>query len=92
MTETNETEHAYVTLTLRQFEAEKLYVEMIRARNGLRESIRKGHIGDAGYFFGWLDACMTKMADNCPQRVKRQAMDEARGDARPLGGGGNKPN
>lgn len=108
MNETGEIKHPHVTLTLNASEAEVLYVQMLRARDGLRNAIRANNGGDIGYFFGWLDACMTKLADNCPQSVKRIAIEDARdmvrggigpavvgghgGISGPLSGGGNKPN
>lgn len=92
-------------LDLNPYEAERLFAELVRARNGVRNAIRANNIADIGFFFGWLDASLTKVADSCPQSVKRIAREEysARlggapatvgghgGIAGPLGGGGNKP-
>lgn len=58
-----------VQLDLTDEEATLLWCRFVRARDGLRKALKKQNLGDAGYYFGWLDAELTKLKEATPANL-----------------------
>lgn len=79
----NETDRAappQVTLDMTFAEAVELYQQILKSRDGLRMSLEDGSSALTGFFFGWLDAGLTKLAAAVPPEIKHTKS-----------GGGEKP-
>jgi hypothetical protein len=94
-----------ITLTISEQDASELLTTALRSRNGLRKALEEGNLGDAGYFFGWLDVCLTRLGQAIPHDIKDPTKKDIakandaymsgetdRPDIIAFGGGGNKPN
>lgn len=81
----------FIGFTMDKKEADTLYAEIVRARNGLRYALKGEKLADAGYYFGWLDKCLTRLGQAMPDCVKCTAKQDFADDPQ-AGGGGNKPN
>ena len=74
-----------IQLKLTPERAQLLFNRIVSARNGLRGGIGSGCLGDIGYFFGWLDALLTEVAEAMPPRCR---LPLAKDDRQRVGGGG----
>ena len=76
-------ENINIEFNITQEEANKLYARLVQARNGLRKAIDDNNIGNIGFFFGWLDADLTKVVQSLPDSIKIQAKKDIVNDKNP---------
>lgn len=60
-----------VRLAISVAEADKLYAKIVSARDGVRANL--DNPTELGFWFGWLDALLTELAECCPDTVKDTA-------------------
>lgn len=71
-----------VVLDLDEDKAKQLYRRIVNSRDAVARALCEQKLGEAGFYMGWLDACLTELAAACPSRIKPGSYaDEARREA-----------
>ncbi len=78
-------------LNMDEKRSEELFTALVRTRNGLRYAIAEKNGPEIGFYFGWLDAYLTEVANACPECVKETIKAQIKGGDPQAGGGGEKP-
>lgn len=59
-----------VVLDLDEDKARQLYRRIVNSRDAVARALCQENLGEAGFYMGWLDACLTELAAACPSRIK----------------------
>lgn len=86
-----------VTLDMTVEDARELFAKIVNARNAaVNALLGETDVIEAGFYLGWLDSLLTKLASVCPDEIKTTARSQAKaalagGVQPPQVGGGDKP-